>query len=379
MKEQGENVDWESVKKEMEENGFVKNIKQLRDRWHRQSSPEISHSKWSKAESELLFSLFLIHKNAWKTIAENFEGRSDNCIKNKFFSMIRKAFRNAIKLVNKDNIDSSTSIMNKIKTKILSDFTLFTLKLKDGITFRGENSIRIVDFVKIYSASDDMISLSSIGENERGLITQCFEALLRLNKQYIWDCPRHRKKLINNKKEPVIENEGICIDMAIDLKKEDNSEKKRMIFNVKGYKVLKELADELRAEIDCYQLKNVPKEVNLILNNFDHVSERIEDIVFGKLVYAQKSGYIGEMHNKEVLSSIHSISNKAENKETSNRPNQIIYSNKQEDNSIRDLKIDFEFPEKLEIIPYIERHKKIKKLITDKNILNSKAFWAKKL
>ena len=57
--------------------------------------------------------------NKWKKISNNFPGRTDNSIKNQFFSIVRKSMRNARKLLGKSE---NTAIINQIKPKVLSQF-----------------------------------------------------------------------------------------------------------------------------------------------------------------------------------------------------------------------------------------------------------------
>lgn len=94
-------VNWELISSEMEENGFSKTPKQCRERWMHQLNPDLKKDKWSMNDNKHLFNLFQKIGCKWKEIAEHFKGRTDNSIKNQFFSLIRKSLRTARKLLEK--------------------------------------------------------------------------------------------------------------------------------------------------------------------------------------------------------------------------------------------------------------------------------------
>lgn len=59
-------------------------------RWHNHLDPNINKEPINKEEEE---KIFLLHKslgNKWADIAKELPGRSDNCIKNYFYSTHRK-------------------------------------------------------------------------------------------------------------------------------------------------------------------------------------------------------------------------------------------------------------------------------------------------
>jgi hypothetical protein len=74
---------------------------------------------WSVDETKLLMRLHGQTGNHWKLIAESFSERTDNQIKNQFFSTARKMLRRAFKTL---GINCNTSLINKIKPKIMSEF-----------------------------------------------------------------------------------------------------------------------------------------------------------------------------------------------------------------------------------------------------------------
>ena len=63
-------------------------------RWHNQLKPGIDNDRdWSPEEEKILFREQEAHGNRWALIAKALPGRTDNNIKNFFYSTLRKALR----------------------------------------------------------------------------------------------------------------------------------------------------------------------------------------------------------------------------------------------------------------------------------------------
>ena len=73
--------------------GSDRSGKQCRERWHNYLNPQIEKVEWSREDDERLFYLQSVFGNKWKKIMEHFPGRSESCVKNRFYSSIRKALR----------------------------------------------------------------------------------------------------------------------------------------------------------------------------------------------------------------------------------------------------------------------------------------------
>jgi len=64
--------------------------KQCRERWFNNLDPEIKKGEWSKEEDELVFDLYKKYGSSWSKIAKFVKGRTENSIKNRFYSTLRK-------------------------------------------------------------------------------------------------------------------------------------------------------------------------------------------------------------------------------------------------------------------------------------------------
>lgn len=64
--------------------------KQCRERWRNHLDPEVNRSPWTEVEDEILINLHETLGNQWVKIAESLPGRSDNAIKNRWNSTLKK-------------------------------------------------------------------------------------------------------------------------------------------------------------------------------------------------------------------------------------------------------------------------------------------------
>ena len=95
--------------------------KQCRERWHNHLDPKISKRKWTVDEDSLIVKLHLVHGNRWCDIAKKVTGRTDNAIKNRFNSNLRKrlnepVFAKFLKLgaAQVQDLEDSDTFCNKV-------------------------------------------------------------------------------------------------------------------------------------------------------------------------------------------------------------------------------------------------------------------------
>jgi len=86
---------WTLIAEQLNKNlNFVKRTgKQCRERWHNHLNPGINKHPWTLEEELMLFESHQKLGNKWAEIAKHLQGRTDNSIKNHFYSTLRKQFR----------------------------------------------------------------------------------------------------------------------------------------------------------------------------------------------------------------------------------------------------------------------------------------------
>ena len=87
--------DWTLISKMVKQKYGIKkrSAKQCRERWHNHLDSNIKKDPITVDEEKKLFELHKVYGNKWAQIANEMNGRTDNSIKNHFYSTLRRQLR----------------------------------------------------------------------------------------------------------------------------------------------------------------------------------------------------------------------------------------------------------------------------------------------
>ena len=162
---------WDIIATKMTELNFCKTAKQCKDRWVNNLSPLLNKSKWTLIESQELFDQYLQNGNKWKNISKIFIGRTDNAVKNQFFSVIRKSLRTMNKFL---GISCNTGMINSIRPKILAEL----------LSPESVNQLRS-NLVQKFAFTPYAVLTKEIDTEEREAVAKCVKFVIEENELYI--------------------------------------------------------------------------------------------------------------------------------------------------------------------------------------------------
>lgn len=97
-------------------------------RWVNSLNPNVGKDSWSLTESIELLKLHRKYGNAWKKMTHVFQTRTDQAIKNHFYSFLRKILRQLSRCL---NVTYISGIIAKARPKALSEFANQPLELSE--------------------------------------------------------------------------------------------------------------------------------------------------------------------------------------------------------------------------------------------------------
>ena len=142
-----------------------RNGKQCRERWHNHLDPIVNKENWTEEEENILFNKHLEYGNKWSDISKFLPGRTDNSIKNHFYSKLRKFIRKILKQINKENLLKN----NGIDCYKYNSDKVYKLLKKYKVTYKNVTKDTILDLI-ISTEKNQKGKLFGISEENKILI-----------------------------------------------------------------------------------------------------------------------------------------------------------------------------------------------------------------
>ena len=293
---------WEEIINKLSPLKIKKSIKQCKERWNHHLNPNLNKKKWKIEENKKLFKLHYKFGNKWKIISEYFPGRTDNIIKNQFFSLVRKSLRISRKYLGKN---SNTNLINKIKPKALSQFinNVITVDIPGEQGQVGvKKKILINEFLQKFAFYNFKDICGKLKNEDSFIIVECLKLMMKINRNY-----EKKKKLESfenvkkKKKIRKMNKKNKILLINLNLKKEIN-------FMEEFSKLIKEKDEydnQNKILLNCGEFN--PDNKKKILENFIDLKNNISNII-ETLKLTSVKDYENYYKSKNILNRKNSLS-----------------------------------------------------------------------
>lgn len=159
---------WTKIANEFNKNNIgnaLRSGKQCRERWYNHLEQNINKMLWTEEEEDILFTESKANGNKWSEISKRLHNRSDNCVKNHYYSSLRKKIRNLLKVLKLSN----TGYRNININKFTGD-DIYRMIKKEKIHFLDLNENLLLDLIILKENSFNRTnSFTNLSNNARVL------------------------------------------------------------------------------------------------------------------------------------------------------------------------------------------------------------------
>ena len=211
-----------------------RNGKQCRERWYNNLDPIVNKDNWTEEEESILFKKHLEYGNKWIYIAQYLPGRSENSIKNHFYSKLRKFIRKILKKINEENLlkNSGIDLYNYSCEKV------YKLLKKNKISYKNITKESILDIIigteknqknKIYGVNDENKLTNNFSTKNNSFTWKNLS--FNIENDMKKDNTEYEVKAIEIKNEELLDENTTNIGAKYEINTQNISKNKRIINN----------------------------------------------------------------------------------------------------------------------------------------------------
>ena len=310
--------------------------KQIRDRWINSLHPTFNKIKWDLKNEKILLEKYLIYGSSWTKISKFIENSSENIIKNRFYSMLRKTtnkYLNSFGVKQKiENFDDNSEekyknwfdnfdfekIHNKNKNKIkIIEKDLIETYLKFDVNQENE-SIFVNNKTKDTNVENNLEISENFLINKRKKKNFSLDKLLKFLPILLSEKNIEYKKYFDTSHNNIIEyenNQLLNMEISNNVKLKTQINIKKLENNYKKIKKIKNTnKNNLKSDIKINRIKENSINKNLLNENLDISSkEKIFDnnnSIFTDYTYKFKKEILHNLNkNTNDLNKIDYINN----------------------------------------------------------------------
>ena len=305
--------------------------KQCREHWNNCLNPELIKGEWTSEEDFLIMYFYEQCNGSWKKIIPLFNGRTENSIKNKFFSQLRKiATKDASREIRKECAKIKLEELKKFLNEAISEAK------KEFLYYKKMNEEELNNYINRMKMK---IQKKRIEENENSEVLSTNLGDLENTKNNVMENNEKEINFIGKKR--AAENQEINNVLSSLDNKNSNIEAKKYKKELSDIKNNEKVNDN-KIIIENLNLKTDFNNLDNKNNNFNNAESMYKNDKLNKFSITQDSSQLlNVFNNNNILFDDYDCDdNQSENKEDS-----ALYSFELIPNNL----IDYQFRSKLNI------------------------------
>lgn len=123
---------WSGIAKELNamihEGNSIRQGRHCRERWFNHLDPNLVKGNWSEEEDDFIFAQFRKIGSRWSEISKNMKGRTENSVKNRFKSLLRK------KGISEEEFEKECKAQRDVKERNKEEVKILSYRIEENVS-----------------------------------------------------------------------------------------------------------------------------------------------------------------------------------------------------------------------------------------------------